>query len=96
MVAGVDDSEPRKRHGSHDKHRVEALKEYHMSPVEIRAHLLELAHERVAAEDFGLTADPAYMADLEAEVFEYRLALVGALVTEVAVLRGELFGRNVG
>jgi hypothetical protein len=80
----------------HRQHRVEALKEHHMSPVEIRSHLLELAQERMAAEHVGLTADPAYMADLEAEVLEYRLALVGALVTEIAVFRGELFGRNVG
>jgi hypothetical protein len=67
-----------------------------MSAVEIRAHLLELAEERIAAEHAGLTADPAYMADLESEVLEYRLALVGALITDIAVSRGELFGRNIG
>jgi hypothetical protein len=67
-----------------------------MSTVEIRARLLELAEERIAAERYGLTADPEYMADLESEVVEYRSALVGALVTEIATLHGELFGRNVG
>jgi hypothetical protein len=67
-----------------------------MSPVEILARLLELAEERTAAEDAGLTADPVYMADLESEVLEYRHALVGALVTDIAVCRGEQFGRNVG
>jgi hypothetical protein len=67
-----------------------------MSPIGIRAHLLELAQERIDAEHVGLTADPAYMADLEAEFLEYRRALVGALVTEIAVLRGELFSRNCG
>lgn len=67
-----------------------------MSPVEIRARLLELAQERIDAEHVGLTADPAYMADLEAELVEYRRALVGALVTEIAVFRGELFARNCG
>lgn len=67
-----------------------------MSPVEIRAHLLELAHERIEAEQVGLAADPAYMADLEAEFLEYRHALVGAMVTEIAVFRGELFARNIG
>ena len=67
-----------------------------MSSVEIRAHLLELAQERIAAQKAGLTADRAYMADLESEVLEYRLALVGAVVTEIAVRRGELFGRNAG
>jgi hypothetical protein len=67
-----------------------------MSPVEILARLLELAEERTAAEDAGLTADPVYMADLESEVLEYRHALVGALVIDIAVSRGEQFGRNVG
>jgi hypothetical protein len=67
-----------------------------MSVPEIRAHLLELAEERVAAEQAGLTADPAYMADLESEVLEYQAALVGAIVTEAAVSRGELLGRNFG
>jgi hypothetical protein len=67
-----------------------------MSPVEIRLHLLELAKERVAAEHAGLSAHAAYMADLEAEVLEYRRALVGASVAEIAVLRGELFGRDLG
>lgn len=67
-----------------------------MSPLEIRAHLLDLAEERVAAEQAGLTADRAYMADLETEIFQYRVALVGAVITEIASLRGELFGRNMG
>jgi hypothetical protein len=67
-----------------------------MSALEIRAHLLELAEERIAAEQAGLTADPAYMADLESEVLEYQRALVGAIVTEIAVSRGELLGRNFG
>jgi hypothetical protein len=67
-----------------------------MSPLEIRARLQELAQERMSAEAVGLTADATYMADLESEVLEYRLALVGAVVTEIATLRGELFGRNIG
>ncbi|MEA2229164.1 MAG: hypothetical protein QOD81_1718 [Solirubrobacteraceae bacterium] len=67
-----------------------------MSPVEIRAHLYELAQERIAAEEAGLTDDPAYRADLDAEVLEYRTALVGALVTHIATFRGQLFGRDLG
>ena len=46
-----------------------------MSSLEIRAHLRELAQERMSAEAVGLTSDPAYMADLESEILEYRLAL---------------------
>jgi hypothetical protein len=67
-----------------------------MSPTEIRAHLLELAQERVDAERAGLSANDAYMADLEDEITMYRSALVGACVTEIAVRRGELFGREFG
>jgi hypothetical protein len=67
-----------------------------MSPTEIRSHLLELAEERLAAEHTGLDANDDYMADLEAEILTYRLALVNAMVSEIAVRRGELFGRNYG
>jgi hypothetical protein len=67
-----------------------------MSPTEIRAHLLELAQERIEAERAGLSDNDAYMADLEDEIVIYRRALVGASVTEIAVLRGELFGRQFG
>ena len=67
-----------------------------MSHSEIRARLMELAQERLQAECMGLSADGAYMADLEEEVLTYRAALVGAAVTELAVLRGQLYGRNLG
>lgn len=67
-----------------------------MSTSEIRFRLIELAHERVAAERAGLGGNRAYMDDLESEIVTYRLALVGAAVTDIAVLRGELFGRQFG
>jgi hypothetical protein len=70
--------------------------ESHMFPDEIRAHLIELAHERVVAESFGVRPDGAYMADLEKEVATYRKALLIASVTEIAVLRGVVFGRENG
>lgn len=63
---------------------------------EIRARLIELAYERVAAEHAGLGGNRSYMDDLESEIVTYRLALVGTAVTEIAVLRGELFGRQFG
>ncbi len=63
---------------------------------EIRARLIELAHERVAAERAGLGGNRSYMDDLESEIVAYQLALVGAAVTDIAVLRGELFGREFG
>jgi hypothetical protein len=67
-----------------------------MSSAEIRAHLLDLAHERTVAERVGLTTNETYMANLDEEIAAYRLALVGVAVTEIAVLRGELFGRDFG
>ena len=67
-----------------------------MSSTEIRARLIELSQERAAAEHAGLGRNAAYMADLEGEIATYRLALKGAAVTEIAVLRGELFGRQYG
>jgi hypothetical protein len=79
-----------------DDERGRLLDDRHMSAVEIRARLIELAEERMAAEHAGLDMDPAYMADLELEMLECRRALVGALVTEIAVYRGELFGRSFG
>jgi hypothetical protein len=67
-----------------------------MSTNEMRAHLLELAQERLAAEERGMRRDGAYMTDLEEEIATYRQALAGAAVTELAILRGELFGRQFG
>ena len=63
---------------------------------EIRVRLIELAHERVAAERAGLGGNRAYMDDLESEIEIYRLALIGAAVADIAVVRGELFGRQFG
>jgi hypothetical protein len=67
-----------------------------MSPTEIRAHLMELARERLEAERQGLSTNRSYMDDLEEEILAYRAALVGARMTDVAVLHGMLRGRNHG
>ena len=65
-----------------------------MSSSDIRAHLQVLARERLMAEEIGMRPDGAYMADLENEIAEYRDALAGAAVTEIAALCGELFVRT--
>jgi len=67
-----------------------------MSFTEIRTHLQELAQERIEAQRAGLGADHAYMASLIEEIAIFELALVGAAVTEIAIRRGELFGRQFG
>jgi hypothetical protein len=63
---------------------------------EIRGRLNRLHIERLEAESAGLGDCEAYMTDLENEIAECRAALVGAAVTEIAIARGELFGRQVG
>jgi hypothetical protein len=67
-----------------------------MSPSQIRARLMELATERLRAECVGLTTDGPYTADRGQEIPTHRAAHVGAAVTELAVLRGQLYGRNLG
>lgn len=68
----------------------------HASCSQIRARLIELARERVAAERSGLGGNRAYMDNLEDEIATCQRALAAVVLTEIAVLRGELFGRQYG
>jgi hypothetical protein len=63
-----------------------------LSAIEIHAHLLELQAERALASIEGPAANSAYMADLDGEIE----AATSAYVTEIATLRAELFGPQVG
>jgi len=63
-----------------------------MYATEVRHHLLPLGEERVLAHEAGLDHDRAYMADLEDEIATYRSAYMGAVVTEIAMLRARLDG----
>jgi hypothetical protein len=63
---------------------------------ELHVRLKQLHAERVLASSVGLGANTAYMADLEDEIAEVGDAYVGAAVIEIAALRGELFGPQVG
>jgi hypothetical protein len=63
---------------------------------DLRHHLELLEIERVLALDTALSNDPAYMADLQEEILATRHAYIGSAVTEIASLRAELFGRQVG
>jgi hypothetical protein len=67
-----------------------------MHATEVRQHLMLLHEERVLAHEAGLDHDRAYMADLDDEIAAYRAAYVGAAVTEIALLRASLDGRNQG
>lgn len=55
-----------------------------MTAIEARTHLIQLEAERALA------------TDLDDEIEALRHAYVGAAVTEIASLRGELFGPQFG
>jgi len=64
--------------------------------IELHIRLKELLAERFLASSDAGAADSAYTADLNDEIAEVSHAYVGAAVTEIAVLRGELFGPQLG
>jgi hypothetical protein len=64
--------------------------------VEVRGHLAELEAERALAVSAGVADIEAYMADLEVEIEATRQLYVASAVTEIATLRAELFGAEVG
>lgn len=67
-----------------------------MSAIEMQNHLQDLQTERALASIEGLTGNSAYMADLNHEIAATRSAYVGAAVTEIATLRAQLSGPQVG
>ena len=67
-----------------------------MSATDVRSQLQELHAERALASLEGLAENARYMADLEHEIESARRAYVGAAVTEIALLRGDLSGRLMG
>jgi hypothetical protein len=67
-----------------------------ITAVEMREHLEELEAERSLAHLTGLAHVKTYRSDLEAEIRIGRHAYVGLAVTEIATLRAELFGPQVG
>jgi hypothetical protein len=67
-----------------------------MLAIEMQIRLRELQAERLLASSEGPAANAAYMADLDDEIAEVSDAYVGAAVTDIATLRAELFGPQVG
>jgi hypothetical protein len=63
-----------------------------LTTTDIQRRLDELESERMLASLVGLAADPAYMTDLRGQIDATRAAFVGAAVTEIATLRGQLSG----
>ena len=66
------------------------------SATDIRQHLELLESERAAALATALRDDPAYMADLREEIHATRHAYIGSAVMEIASLRSQLDGPQVG
>lgn len=67
-----------------------------MTAVEIRDHLARLEAERSLALSRGVADIDIYMADLEEELEVCREVYIATAVTEIATLRAELFGPQVG
>jgi hypothetical protein len=67
-----------------------------MSAGDMRMYLGQLMAERLEATEAGLGEDVLYMSELEDDLAAARDAYVGLAVTEIATLRGELSGRQVG
>ena len=67
-----------------------------MFATEIQNRLQDLQAERALASIEGLASDASYMADLDEEIAATSSAYVGAAVTEIASLRAQLSGPQVG
>jgi hypothetical protein len=67
-----------------------------MTAIEKQIQLKVLMAERALAGLQGLSRDSAYMADLDYEIAATRAAYVCAAVTEIASLRAELCGPQLG
>jgi hypothetical protein len=67
-----------------------------MTAVEARTQLHRLQVERLDAVDVGLSENAVYMASLETDIACSRMAYVGLAITEIATLRAQLSGAQLG
>ncbi len=67
-----------------------------MTALDVRLHLGRLAAERLDAIDAGLGDNAMYMRELDQDLTAARASYVGLAVTEIATLRGQLFGTQDG
>jgi hypothetical protein len=67
-----------------------------MTATDARMQLLRLTAELHDARDVGLGGNAVYMGQLEADITECREAYVGLAVTELATLRAQLSGPQLG
>jgi hypothetical protein len=67
-----------------------------ISALDARGRLIQLQAERSLALEAGLGKVDAYMTDLDSEIEVRRALYAAAAVAEIATLRGELFGPQIG
>ena len=67
-----------------------------MTATAARSRLHRLEAERLDAIDAGLGENAVYMDDLQDELAASRVAYIGLAVTEIATLRAQLAGPQVG
>jgi polyhydroxyalkanoate synthesis regulator phasin len=67
-----------------------------VTATEARDHVADLEAERALAEVTGVAGIHSYISDLEEELEVWRQLYVISAVTEIATLRGELSGVQVG
>jgi len=67
-----------------------------MTATDARHQLQRLQVERLDAVDAGLGSNELYMEDLESDIAASRTAYVALAVTEIASLRAQLSGPQVG
>jgi hypothetical protein len=67
-----------------------------MTATDARQQLHRLQAERLDAVEAGLGANALYMAELETDIATSRVAYVALAVTEIATLRAQLSGPQVG
>lgn len=67
-----------------------------MTALDVRLHLGRLAAERLDAIEAGLGDNAIYMRELDEDLVAARASYVGLVVTEIATLRGQLFGAQTG
>jgi hypothetical protein len=68
----------------------------HRTALDELRHLQDLRGERALALATPLARQPAYLEDIDAEIEATVHAYVGLAVTEIATLRAELGGEQVG
>jgi hypothetical protein len=67
-----------------------------MTATDARTRLHRLEAERLDAIDAGHSANAAYMAELQHDLAASRNAYIGLAITEIATLRAQLGGPQVG